>query len=183
LKQIPNLLSLARVVLAPYLFYLLWQGEYRIALAVILICGVTDGLDGLAARRFNANSRVGAYLDPIADKILLSGAFITLALRGTIETWLAVVVLGRDVFILAMVAAGFLLTSIRSFPPTFSGKASTTAQIIFILLLIMHLAGWIGPFLVVLEKWITVGWAVLSGVEYAVRGISQLRRPAVMMKE
>lgn len=183
MKQIANILTGARLVLAPYFFLLLWREEYKLALLVCLICGITDGLDGLAARRFNANSKVGAYLDPIADKVLLSGAFITLALRGTIETWFAAVVIGRDIFILLMVAAGFLFTSIRSFPPTFSGKASTTAQIIYILLLAMHLAGWIGPFLVVLEKWITVGWAALSASEYAVRGISQLRRPAVMMKE
>lgn len=183
MKQTPNLLSAARLALAPYLFVLLWRQQYGIALAVCLLAGITDGLDGLAARRYQASSRIGAYLDPIADKILLSGAFVTLALRGTIETWLAVIVLGRDVFILLMVAGGFLFTSIRSFPPTFSGKASTTAQIIFILLLMIHLAGWIGPLLVVIEKWITVGWAILSGVAYALRGIAQLRRPAVIMEE
>lgn len=183
MKQIPNLLSGARLALAPYFFLLLWRQEYQLALVVCVICGITDGLDGLAARYFQANSRIGEYLDPIADKVLLSGAFVTLALRGTIETWFAGVVIGRDVFILLMVGWGFLFTSIRSFPPTFSGKASTTAQIIFILLLMMHLAGWIGPFLVVLEKWITVGWAILSGLEYALRGIAQLRRPAVIMEE
>jgi len=182
-KHIPNLLSAARLALAPYLFLLLWRQEYRLALAVSVICGVTDGLDGLAARYFEANSRIGAYLDPIADKILLSGAFLTLALRGTIERWLAAIVIGRDVFILLMAAWGFLFTSIRSFPPAFSGKASTTAQIIFILLLMMHLAGWIGPVLVVVEKWITVGWAIASGLEYTLRGIAQLRRPPVMMEE
>lgn len=181
MKQIPNLLSAARLALAPYLFLLLWRHEYAAAFAVCILAGITDGLDGLAARKFAADSKAGAYLDPAADKVLLSGAFVTLAARGTIEMWLAAIVLGRDLFILLMVAWGFLFTSIRSFPPTFSGKASTTAQIIFILLLMMHGAGWIGPFLVVLEKWITVGWAVWSGVEYALRGIAMLRRPMIEM--
>jgi cardiolipin synthase len=175
-KQIPNLLSAARLALAPYFFLLLWREQYAIALAVCVICGVTDGLDGLAARYFHANSRIGAYLDPIADKVLLSGAFVTLALRGTIEIRLAAIVLGRDVFILLMVAAGFLFTSVRSFPPTIWGKASTTAQIWFILMLIIHRAGFIGNTPVLLLQWLTVALAVWSGVDYAWRGLSILRR-------
>src|SRR5579871_6531190 len=102
LRHIPNILSAARLALAPYLFVLLWRREYQLALAIIILAGITDGLDGLLARKLNANSRLGAYLDPIADKILLSGAFLTLALDGAIELWLAVLVFARDIVILLL---------------------------------------------------------------------------------
>ena len=81
MKLIPNLLSAVRLALAPVLFTLLWQRQYRAALVVCVIAGVTDALDGLSARHFKAASRAGAYLDAFADKILLSGSFVTLLER------------------------------------------------------------------------------------------------------
>ena len=113
-KLIPNLLSAARLALAPYLFWLLWRREYGAALAVCFVAGVTDGLDGFAARKFSAFSRLGGYLDPIADKVLLSGAFLTLALDGAIERWLAVLVLGRDAAILLFAAGARFCSRRRS---------------------------------------------------------------------
>ena len=179
MKHIPNLLSAARLALAPYLFVLLWRRQYTLALAVCLVAGVTDGLDGLLARRLQVSSRLGAYLDPIADKVLLSGAFLTLALDGAIERWLAVVVLGRDAMILLFVAGAFLLTSIRSFRPSIWGKASTAAQIAFIGVLLAHLAGFtgvfLGVFLVVAMKWLTASLAIWSGAHYAWVGVSMAR--------
>lgn len=184
MKHIPNLLSAARLVLAPYLFVLLWQRQYRLALVFCLIAGLTDGLDGLLARRLQVSSRLGAYLDPIADKVLLSGAFLTLALDGAIERWLAVVVLGRDAMILLFAAGAFLLTSIRNFPPSIWGKASTAAQIAFIVTLLAHLAGFTGVFLVVVMKWLTAALACWSGAHYAWTALSMARgaqgRPAIM---
>jgi cardiolipin synthase (CMP-forming) len=186
-KHIPNLLSAARLALAPYLFVLLWRRQYAFALAVCFIAGLTDGLDGLLARRLNVSSRLGAYLDPIADKVLLSGAFLTLAVDGAIERWLAVVVLGRDVMILLFVAGAFLFTPIRSFPPSIWGKASTAAQIAFIAVVLAHFAGFTGVFLVIAMKWLTAALACWSGAHYAWVGLSMARgarqRPhAAMMK-
>jgi cardiolipin synthase (CMP-forming) len=169
-KLIPNLLSAARLVLAPYLFVLLWRRQYGAALAVCVFAGLTDALDGLAARRFGADSRLGAYLDPVADKILLSGAFLTLALDGAIDRWLAVLVLGRDVLILLFAAGAFLFTTApRSFSPSFWGKASTTAQIAFILTLLVHFCGFAAPWLVDLAKWIAAVLTGWSGIHYVLR--------------
>jgi len=165
-KILPNLLSAARLALAPYLFLLLWRREYGLALAVCFIAGITDGLDGVIARRLKAFSRLVSYLDPIADKVLLSGAFLTLALDGAIEKWVAVLVLGRDVLILLMAAGAFLFTKIRSFPPSFWGKASTTAQIAYVLALLLHFVGFFPLVLVELGKWIAVGLAIGSGLHY-----------------
>jgi len=190
-KHIPNLLSAARLALAPYVFVLLWQRKYAWALAICFLAGLTDGLDGLLARRFQVASRLGAYIDPIGDKVLLSGAFLTLALDGAIERWLAVVVLGRDVMILLFVAGAFLLTPIRSFPPSIWGKASTAAQIGFIMVLLAELAGFTagftGAFLVTVMKWVTAALACWSGAHYAwvgwwmIRGVRE-RPHAAMMK-
>ncbi len=175
MKLIPNLLSAARLALAPYVFSVLWRREYGLALALCLVAGITDAFDGLLARRLKASSRIGAYLDPIADKVLLSGAFLTLALDGAIETWVAVIVFGRDLLILAMAGGAFALTTIRTFPPTFWGKASTTAQIAYILALLLHLVGFFPLALVELGKWIVIVLALWSGLHYVWVGISMRR--------
>jgi cardiolipin synthase len=165
LKYLPNLLSFARLALAPYVFLLLWRRDYRVVLALFAIAGLTDALDGFFARRFGASSRLGAYLDPVADKILLSGTFLTLALSGAIETWIAVLVIGRDVLILLFAAAAFLFSkSRRDFPPSAWGKASTAAQVAFVLAVV----GQVTSVIPALE-WLTIALTAWSGVDYAWR--------------
>ena len=177
MKHVPNLLSAARLVLAPLLFFLLWRRSYSAALVLFVAAGVSDGLDGLLARRFAAGSRLGEYLDPVADKILLSGTFLTLALDGAIERWIAVVVLGRDVLILLFAVGGLLFTaSLRRFPPSQWGKASTLVQIAFVVAVVAHLAGFASAPLVLPLQWLTVALTAWSGVDYAWRGISLVRR-------
>jgi cardiolipin synthase (CMP-forming) len=175
-RQIPNLLSASRLVLAPFVFVLLWRRHYSPALALLIVAGITDALDGLAARRFGAASKLGAYLDPIADKILLSGIFLTLALDGAIEPCLAILILGRDVGILLFAGGAFLFTkSLRDFPPSIWGKGSTVAQILFILALVSHLAGIGSEFVVSALKWLTAALAAGSGLDYAWRGLRMVR--------
>ena len=176
MKILPNVLSAARLALAPYLFFVLWRREYGIALAVCLLAGLTDAFDGLAARKWNASSRLGAYLDPIADKVLLSGAFLTLALDGAIEKWVAILVLGRDALILILAAGAFLFTKIRSFPPSWWGKASTTAQICYVLALLLHFVGLFPLALVELGKWIAVALAIWSGAHYLWMAAGMMKR-------
>jgi CDP-diacylglycerol--glycerol-3-phosphate 3-phosphatidyltransferase len=176
LKHFPNFLSLVRLLAAPYLFWLLWEREWGAAILVMVLAAITDGLDGFLARRWKTSSRVGEMLDPIADKILLSGSFLTLALNGSIAPWLAVLVLGRDALIL-LVAAGALLLSntIRRFPPSIWGKASTVAQIAFIVAWVGHGAGWAPAVLVELGKWIVAALTLWSGIDYAFR-VVRLKR-------
>ncbi|HTD43355.1 MAG TPA: CDP-alcohol phosphatidyltransferase family protein [Bryobacteraceae bacterium] len=163
MKHIPNLLSLARLALAPYVFVLLVRREYRTVLVLFAIAGLTDFLDGLAARKFGSTSRLGAGLDPVADKVLLSGTFLTLALTGAIEAWVAAVVLGRDVLILATAVVLYLAKSRRSFPPSIWGKISTLVQIAFVLVIV----GQVGGAIFIALKWATVVLAVVSGADYA----------------
>jgi cardiolipin synthase len=171
LKYLPNLFSGARLILAPYIFYLMWTRAYGSVLGWFLFCGITDGIDGWIARRWNARSRIGAMLDPIGDKLLLSGSFLTLALDGAIEKWLAILVLGRDLVIL-LFAAGVLLFSKKraEFPPSWWGKSSTVAQICYIVALVGHLGGFLPWILPEIGKWCVVVFLAISSVDYALAG-------------
>jgi cardiolipin synthase len=176
-RHIPNLLSIARLAMAPYVFTLIWRREYGMVLIFFVLAGITDGLDGLIARRFQANSRAGAYLDPIADKVLLSGSFLTLALDGAIEARVAYLVLGRDLLIL-LFAAGVMLSSRvpPSLPPSIWGKVSTAVQIAFVVALVTHFVGFAQSGLVVALRWMTVAFTILSAVDYAVKAPGIIQR-------
>jgi cardiolipin synthase (CMP-forming) len=168
LKHLPNLISGARLLLAPYIFWLMWHRAYGPVLVWFLLSGITDGIDGWIARKWNAQSRLGAMLDPIGDKLLLSGSFLVLALDGAMEPWLAVLVLGRDVAIL-LVAAGILLLSKKKaeFPPSWWGKSSTVAQICYIVALVGHLGGFLPAILPEIGKWCVLAFLAISSVDYA----------------
>jgi cardiolipin synthase len=168
LKYLPNLFSSARIILAPYIFLLMWRRDYGAVLIWFLLSGITDGLDGWIARHWNAQSRLGAMLDPIGDKLLLSGSFLTLALDGAMEKWLAVLVLGRDVVILLFAACVLLLSKKKAdFPPSWWGKSSTVAQICYIVALIGHLGGFLPVFFPELGKWCVLVFLAISSLDYA----------------
>jgi len=169
LKQIPNLLTAARLLAAPYILYLLWTAEYRTALVGFAIASATDVLDGFIARRFHAASKIGALLDPIADKVLLSGSFLTLGLKGVIPWWLMAIVLGRDLLILGFAIVALARGTRREFPPSVWGKTSTAAQIAYVLFTVGHEAT-ITPLIVAtILGWIAATLTIWSGVHYFFR--------------
>ena len=133
------------------------------------LAAATDALDGFAARRLHAASRAGEVLDPIADKVLLSGAFVALALNGAIDLWLALVVVGRDVLILVIAGVGLALSRRRRFPPSVWGKASTVFQALFIVALMGSIATAVSATVLAILKWTTAGLTVWSGIDYARR--------------
>src|SRR5450631_312428 len=102
----------------------MFRHQYRTIIPLFIIIGITDVVDGFLARRYGASSRLGAYLAPLAHKVLLSGTFLVLALTRAIEPWLAAVVLGRDLIILAAAGLLYLATARRNFPPSPWGKIS-----------------------------------------------------------
>jgi cardiolipin synthase len=166
LKHLPNLLTSARLLAAPYILYLLWTGGYRTALVWFAIASATDVLDGFLARRLRVVSKVGALLDPVADKVLLSGSFLTLGLKGAIPLWLTAIVLGRDFMILGFAIVALLRKTRRDFPPSVWGKASTAAQIAYVLFAVGHAAA-ITPLIVAtILSWISGTLTVWSGVDY-----------------
>jgi cardiolipin synthase (CMP-forming) len=124
-----NLLTLSRLCLTPYIVSAILHGEPGHALTLLFIAALTDGLDGAVARAFNSTTALGAMLDPIADKCLMSGVFLALGASGSLPWWLVCLVLGRDIYILIAALAIMALTSIRKFPPSAWGKLSTFVQI------------------------------------------------------
>lgn len=173
MKHLPNLLSVARLLAAPVLFWFLWSERWRPALAVLAGAAVTDALDGLAARRFDAASRTGEILDPIADKVLMGAAFLALALNGAVEKWLAGLVVGRDALILLVASGGLLRASRRRFPPSLLGKASTMFQAAFLIALVAALASAFPQSVLAPLKWSTAVFTALSGADYARRTLGR----------
>ena len=165
MKAVPNILSILRLALAPFIFSFLWAGDYRASLLLFGVAAATDALDGFVARRWRAESRTGAVLDPIADKVLLSGTYLTLALSGGIPAWIAWIVLGRDALIL-LVAGGLLALTgkRREFPPSAWGKISTIAQAAFVVAVLVDVRS-----AAQVLMWAVAALTVLSGVDYARR--------------
>ena len=168
-RHIPNLLTASRLVLAPYVFFLMARHEYGTLIPWFIVIAITDSVDGYLARRWGASSRAGAYLDPIADKVLLSGSFLVLALTGGIDWWIAAVVLGRDALILLGAGILYLRKTAREFPPSMWGKLSSFAQILFICFRIGVLDGIpVTPVALALQ-WTVAALAVASAADYARR--------------
>ena len=138
---------MCRLVLVPVVLRAIWTREFGWALLWCAIAGSTDALDGFLARRLHARSRFGEYLDPIADKLLLSGAYLVLGIAGMIPLWITVLVFGRDLLILMFALLAFAFTAARSFTPTIWGKLSTIVQVSTVLaVLASGLLGWGRPF-------------------------------------
>lgn len=172
--NLPNLVTLARLVLAPFVASDILHGRYARAIILLFIAGFTDAIDGFLARRLKIATPAGAYFDPIADKILLSVVYISLAVAGAMPWWMVAVVFGRDVLILAMAAYGLLFTSVREFPPSVWGKISTFLQIGAALTVMGARAGIPAPVTLALST-MTAG-TIVSGLHYAWRGLVMLRR-------
>jgi cardiolipin synthase len=174
---IPNLLTMFRMVLIPIFVSLLFYQKFWWALAVFVIAGVTDGLDGLLARRFAMQSQLGTILDPIADKLMLVTSFVVLSMRSVYPTplpahlpvpfWVTIAVISRDVFIIVGAAAINMMTGFRGFRPSWLGKVSTTVQI-FAIAIIIFAASFpygTGYYLPTVYA-IVFGLAVFSGAHY-----------------
>jgi cardiolipin synthase len=126
---LPNLITVLRLILVPFVFYSIWQREYEWAILVGFFASASDALDGYLARRLKAESRFGAIADPIADKVLLSGSYLTFWIAREIPWWLPAIVIGRDVLIVACAVFIWKFTSLKDFPPSVWGKLSTFVQI------------------------------------------------------
>lgn len=173
--NIPNILTIARILMTPLLIILLIRGLTGTALFVFILAAVSDGLDGFIARYFNQRTVMGAYLDPIADKFLLATAFITLAILTLIPAWLTVIVISRDVIILAGIAI-FTINDIKvKIKPSIVSKITTAAQLGTVFIVLMGLQ--YHPVGIVEQTaiWITAVLTILSGLHYILAGISILQ--------
>src|SRR5215204_5833319 len=170
---IPNLISFLRMALIPVFASLLFYGYGATALVVFLIAGISDGLDGFIARRFNQESELGTIIDPIADKLLMTTAFIILTMPNVLEPtrhlpvpfWVTAAVIGRDVLIITVAGAINVMTGFRGFKPSLLGKASTFVQIIAVgLILLSPVVDY--SFYLPTTYTVVALFAVLSGIHY-----------------
>jgi len=155
----------------------MWTGRHGLALALFMIAAATDVLDGAAARRFGQETPFGAYLDPIADKCLLSAMFLAMGGAGMVPWWFVAIVLGRDVYLLLAAAILLRFTRRRKFPPSVWGKACTFVQIVTaIAALTAGMLGHSNPWIPVAALIrISAVFTIWSGVEYTRRGIAVVR--------
>lgn len=174
--NLPNLFTLARLLLAPLVAADILRDHFGSAILLLFAAGFTDVIDGFLARRLKASTSTGAYFDPIADKILLSVTYLSLGLAGAMPWWMVGIVFGRDVLILAMAGYGLLFTSFRKFPPSVWGKISTFFQIAAALVVMGAHAGIPAP--VTLALCLMVVATIVSGLHYAWRGWTMLRQTA-----
>ena len=176
--NIPNFLSLTRIILVPVFVIFLIQDEYYNALIVFVIAGLTDALDGAMARLLNAQTILGAYLDPIADKLLLSASFVTLAILGIIPSWLTVIVISRDFIILLGIAILSLMSVPFEIKPLVIGKATTALQLgtIFFALLHRSITHGLSNNWILALFWLTALFTIASGLVYIIRGIKIINR-------
>ncbi len=179
--NIPNFLSLLRIILVPVIVIFLTQGEYFNALIVFIVAGITDALDGTMARLLNAQTKLGSYLDPIADKLLLATSFVTLAILGIIPSWLTVIVMSRDFIILLGIAILSLMSVTFEIKPALIGKVTTALQIgtIFLALLDNAVTNDVSYNWNLALFWVTALFTVASGLVYIIRGIKIINRTSL----
>ncbi|HWZ96721.1 MAG TPA: CDP-alcohol phosphatidyltransferase family protein [Candidatus Dormibacteraeota bacterium] len=137
---VPNQITLLRLGFLPFFLILISYEQYKWALLILVVAGLTDGIDGLLARQLNQKSALGAYLDPIADKLLLSSSFVILAMAKKVAWWLTIMVLSRDVLLLVVAAVIILISGYRPFPPSLYGKLTTFFQIFFVFAVVLAAA-------------------------------------------
>jgi cardiolipin synthase (CMP-forming) len=137
---VPNQLTLLRLGFLPVFLSLTLYERYKWALLVLVVAGLTDLFDGWLARRLNQRSSLGAYLDPIADKLLLSSSFVILAYKHAISWWLTIIVLSRDILILVVAIVIILISGYRPFPPSIFGKLTTFFEISLVFATVLVLA-------------------------------------------
>ena len=172
--QIPNAITVIRIVLIVPTAWLLWQQSYVLALVLTAVASASDALDGWLARHFNWTSHFGAAMDPVADKLLIGTLFVVFWIQGHIPPWLAIIVIARDGLILVGAGIYRWIFEKIDFAPTFVSKANTAMQIVMLLLLLVHQCQFgvlsriadllVNPYCF----WIVALLGVSSGVDYVI---------------
>lgn len=177
LSWLPNAISLLRIVLVAPIVLLIARGEYGWALVLFWVAGFSDGLDGYLAVRYDWSTRLGALLDPAADKLLMTALFVTLAWQGLVPVWLAAIVILRDLVIVAgALAYNYLIKPVPGEPSHIS-KVNTALQMLFVLFVISRAGfAWPDQITITLLGAAILVTVVISGVDYV---LSWTRRARV----
>jgi cardiolipin synthase len=165
--NIPNTLTLGRIVLVPLLVWLIIGHEMFAAFLVFLLAGFSDAADGYLAKRYGWHTELGAYLDPIADKALLVSIYVTLGLAGHLPVWLVIAVVSRDILIVGAVLLAWILSRPITVKPLLISKANTLAQIVLAGVILAELGLGLGlEELVWVLIWVTGTLTIMSAAAY-----------------
>jgi cardiolipin synthase len=172
--NVPNSLTILRILLIPvFIGFLIYQ-RYEYSLVVLLLAGLTDGLDGTIARVANQRTRLGAFLDPLADKLLLTSSFVALSSLHLIPLWTAILVVSRDLILMTGTLLVQLTESHVDISPTMLGKGTTLLQLLYIMLVVVLTAAHMDVRLIQPLLYLMVGLTLISGFHYLYRGFTRL---------
>ena len=129
--SIPNIITLARILLVPFIVWAIASNHIEIAFTIFLAAGISDAVDGFLAKRFNMSSELGALLDPLADKALLVSIYMALGIWGAIPRWIVILVVSRDIMIVGAVIVSWLFGKPIPMKPLMVSKLNTVAQVSF----------------------------------------------------
>ncbi|HCS13691.1 MAG: CDP-diacylglycerol--glycerol-3-phosphate 3-phosphatidyltransferase [Zetaproteobacteria bacterium CG06_land_8_20_14_3_00_59_53] len=166
--NIPNTLTLGRILLTPVIVYFILDDQPINALIFMAVAGFTDMLDGAIAKHFNMRTTVGAYLDPLADKLMLVSTIVCLFYMDEVPLFVFLAVVFRDAIIIGGAALYELVTRRLRMEPTLLSKATTTVQIFYVLIALLHMAYGFPEGLMQFVVWLTFVITVVSGVQYMV---------------
>jgi cardiolipin synthase (CMP-forming) len=172
---IPNYITIFRFLLVPLVLYAIFNGQMALALTGFVLAGLSDGVDGYIARRFNQRSELGAYLDPVADKLLLVAMFATFGYLNVLPLWLVYLVVSRDIMIVGAVILSTIIGNPVKMAPLFVSKANTTTQILLAGFVLADLTLGLN-FQLILNGliWLTALLTVLSAAAYAVQWLRHM---------
>ena len=175
LLNLPNVITMARLLSGPLVVWLLVNGAYVSAFWLFVVAALSDAVDGFLAKRFGLKTVLGAYLDPIADKVLLVGVFVTFGLQGQLVTWLVILVVFRDLLIIGGLMLLQLIGQDVKMQPAWSSKLNTTAQIALAGLVLASLGvEFQGVDLIETMTWVVALTTAWSGTEYIIWAFQQV---------
>ena len=175
--NLPNLITLARLLMTPLAVSMIVAHRFVAAFVIFVVAGVSDGVDGFIAKRFDLRTELGAYLDPLADKALLASIYITLAVIGALTPAIAILVVSRDLMILVAVVVSWLMDKPVEIRPVFISKFNTVAQIAFAALMLGARAfGFEALFLQEILGWVVAFSTLASGAVYIAQWLEHMSR-------
>ena len=165
--NLPNLITIFRIFMVPLIVWLIISGQFFVAFLLFVLAGMSDGVDGFIAKRFNQATELGAYLDPIADKLLLVSIYVSLGFREILPPWLVILVVSRDILIVGALVLSWLMEQPVPITPLMVSKANTTVQIVLAALVLGGLGFGIDmPYLILVMTILVAILTVLSAAAY-----------------
>ncbi|MBU0992438.1 MAG: CDP-diacylglycerol--glycerol-3-phosphate 3-phosphatidyltransferase [Proteobacteria bacterium] len=175
--NLPNILTISRIFLVPvFIIFLINHMSFH-ALLIFIYAGISDGLDGFIARYFNQKTLIGAYLDPLADKLLITSSFICLAILEIIPGWISVIVISRDILILSGIIILYMWDVPFEVKPSFVSKCTTTIQLVTVFLVLVNVTltqHFLQHFIIYCYV-LTAGFSIISGFHYTYKGLNLLQ--------